>query len=1032
MPHLRPSDHGMPSGLVRRAMRLVLLLVSTQVLAQPIAFRRYDHHDGLPQSQIFAMLEDREGFLWVSTAEGMARLGPNGFTAFDQARGFHAYGATAMAQDRHGAIWACSPTYGVSRVHGSRVEHYGLGTAEAPIDVYGVAEGPGGLMHAATSSGLQVFREGRFEPLPHPALAPVKPLLSLCPGPDRSVWMGGIGLVAHWDGRSLQILPLPAESGKESVISLAHHPRIGTWAMTYRRVFHLQPAGTWKEVPLGRGLYAPQLRALAVAPTGDLLVAMRTDGLLRRSPDGQVEHLTSAQGLPLTGVTQVLQDRQGTLWVGTDGDGLLARSTYNLRAIQMDPATGVDLGLGQVTALRELSPGRTLIGSSQGLFLWESGKGVTRRWHQSNGLPSFDVWSIIPDGLGAYLVGTLKGIVRWKDGEVSRVARELDPEYPAFLFHVADGLWASTERALVELEPGGRVRRRIPIPDQLIFGSITDIAPLHDGLLLASRAGLFHFRDATGDIVPMHPAPPPSVRTTVTFATDPDGRILVGTQRGVLSFRPGGTWEPFHPDLLGETSSSWIHALGQGRYAFGTSEGILLLQQGHLTRITRNLGLISNETGYHAVMEDHRHQLWFGMTGGVCILDPQTLPTELRPPAPLLLEARWGDTSLLHPRAVDLPSGFGTLSLRFDVPWPGSPSTPQFQVWLEGIDQAWQLLPTGANALQVASLWPGTYRLRIRASLDGRTWTESAPCPIRVRKAWHQLWTLRFLALAAVAAAALLALRRRTRALERRTADLEAKVEDRTRELSLRNRSLERLHRQLKRNLEGRIQMVNTVSHDLRSPLTSILLTAGRLREDVTDPDQTSATLDVLEREAHRLETLVKNLLDRSRSEGLADSLNPRLCHPTEILLGLTDTLRFKAEAQGLESQLDLDPASEEAWVLADITALQQVLFNLLENALKFTEAPGTVGIRTRILETSFHFEVWDTGRGIPPEKLADIFEPFTQAASHDARTGWGLGLSICRTLVEAHQGTIQAESTPGQGATFRVLIPLVLPEERA
>ena len=228
--------------------------------------------------------------------------------------------------------------------------------------------------------------------------------------------------------------------------------------------------------------------------------------------------------------------------------------------------------------------------------------------------------------------------------------------------------------------------------------------------------------------------------------------------------------------------------------------------------------------------------------------------------------------------------------------------------------------------------------------------------------------------------------------------------------------------------MADRIHFINSVTHDLRSPLTSIMLCVDRLGE--MGGEGHLPVLGLLEREARRLEVMLKGLLDQGRAESLEDSLHVRLCRPSEILQGLTETFQLKAQAKELTPELDLDPASNSVWVLADVTAMQQVLFNLIENALKFTPAPGSVGIRSRVLEATWLLEVWDQGRGIEAEQLGLIFRPFTQSQAGDRRTGWGLGLSICKSVVEAHSGEIQVESETGAGSRFQVSIPLVLPEK--
>ncbi len=268
------------------------------------------------------------------------------------------------------------------------------------------------------------------------------------------------------------------------------------------------------------------------------------------------------------------------------------------------------------------------------------------------------------------------------------------------------------------------------------------------------------------------------------------------------------------------------------------------------------------------------------------------------------------------------------------------------------------------------------------------------------------------------------------RSVRLRADELEVKVLERTEDLALRNRALERLHHQLQRTLEGRIQLMNTVIHDLRSPLNSIMISVERLQGD--NGLDREAALALIDRESHRLEQILAKLLDQSRSEGLYESLSLRLCRPTEILQGLADTFRLRAEAKDLGADLDLDPAAGQVWILADTTALQQVLFNLIENALKFTRPPGIVGIRSRVEPEHFCLEVWDTGRGIETTKLETIFQPYQQALETDSTSGWGLGLSICSAMVKAHQGKIELESELGRGTTFRVVIPLVLPKRES
>jgi signal transduction histidine kinase len=214
------------------------------------------------------------------------------------------------------------------------------------------------------------------------------------------------------------------------------------------------------------------------------------------------------------------------------------------------------------------------------------------------------------------------------------------------------------------------------------------------------------------------------------------------------------------------------------------------------------------------------------------------------------------------------------------------------------------------------------------------------------------------------------------------------------------------------------------VTHDLRSPLTSIMLTLDRLRDLI--PDR-GALIDIMDREANRIETLVRNLLDQSRSEALLHDLELAPTVPMEVTEGFEEVMRLKAGAKGLAFHLEIAPETAQVSIRADTATLHQVMLNLFENALKFTPPGGKVGIRSTVdpNEGIWSLEVWDTGRGLDSQQIQAILEPFHQAKAGDAAHGWGLGLSICQDILEAHGGWLKITSEPGQGSSFRMILPL-------
>ena len=217
-----------------------------------------------------------------------------------------------------------------------------------------------------------------------------------------------------------------------------------------------------------------------------------------------------------------------------------------------------------------------------------------------------------------------------------------------------------------------------------------------------------------------------------------------------------------------------------------------------------------------------------------------------------------------------------------------------------------------------------------------------------------------------------------------------------------------------------------TVSHELRTPLNAILGWSRMLRAGTLDEARTARALEAIERNAQVQTELVNDILDVSRiiSGKLRLQIGP-LALPRIVEDGI-ETLRAAAEAKGVELVSNM-----EGWtpceVFGDSARVQQVLWNLLTNAVKFTGKGGRVTAGLRVKDAHAEITVSDTGKGISPEFLPFVFDRFRQADSSLTReyTGLGLGLAIVRHLVELHGGRVNAESTVGVGSTFTVRLPV-------
>jgi two-component system, sensor histidine kinase len=245
----------------------------------------------------------------------------------------------------------------------------------------------------------------------------------------------------------------------------------------------------------------------------------------------------------------------------------------------------------------------------------------------------------------------------------------------------------------------------------------------------------------------------------------------------------------------------------------------------------------------------------------------------------------------------------------------------------------------------------------------------------------------------------------------------------------------QQLRRQTERLAEAdrrKDEFLAMLAHELRNPLSAILTAAGLLHRRASADPRDERMLSIILRQTRHLNHLVEDLLDVSRITRGKVALRPERVDVCVVLEHLLATLGPQLEGLKLEPHLPPGPL----WVRADATRLEQIFSNLLDNAVKYTDDGGTIRLEVEHGEDAGRDGLWvrvrDTGIGMGPELLPEVFELFAQADESQERTrgGLGIGLTLVRTLVELHGGRVLAHSEgPGLGSEFAVWLPL-LPEQ--
>lgn len=234
-------------------------------------------------------------------------------------------------------------------------------------------------------------------------------------------------------------------------------------------------------------------------------------------------------------------------------------------------------------------------------------------------------------------------------------------------------------------------------------------------------------------------------------------------------------------------------------------------------------------------------------------------------------------------------------------------------------------------------------------------------------------------------------------------------------------------------NLERiRRDFVSNVSHELRTPLTSIKGFVDGMLDGTVPAERQQDYLKIVRDETHRMHRMVNDLLDLTKMESGSASLSPAVFDICELIRHCVIFLQQPFEDKDLRFEADFEHERMHVW--ADRDAIQRLLLNLLQNAIKFTPEKGLIRVGVQTVREKLEVSVSDTGVGISAEELPYVFDRFykTDKSRSSDRTGVGIGLAIVRSIILAHHEDIRVASAPNQGTTFVFTLPLSEPPESA
>jgi len=1013
---------------------LLLLLLSGLAPAQTLALRRYTTANGLPQTMVYAICQDGRGQLWAGTQGGVCVFNGQEFRTYDGRHDLPDNHVRAVAPAPDGTIWLGHEYGGVSWLRGGRVQPCRLRGLRLPAHVRSIYCASNQVIWVATA-GQGLWRLqcgprdtllthfGRAQGLPSDSVNCVKP------GPGGQLWAATTdGLVTVGSREQA----LPAALNRTAVNGFYRVGDTLAWCATANGLLHLSrraPGQPWQiqRYDASNGLCSNQVLSVVQDRTGQVWVA--TSGGLCRAQRGQRRFVCFAgqRNFDSDQAHDLLDDREGSLWI-VDDNGLgqhLADERFTQYApteglpdnevhtiLKTGPTTywvGTRAGLVELNTAAASGPPfrpvplpggqaghfvRSLLRDRRGgIWVGTQGEGArrydssTQRWtsySQAPGVRGQRIASMAEDRRGRVWLATRQGGVTvfdpasggFRNFNADNSALGSNSFWKVFCDH-AGRLWlGSDEAGLIAVDTEHDTFRRVDGREgRLSVGSISE--DQQGNLWLGSiGAGLLRYQPGTARLQAFGLETGLQTLNPYFAQCDSAGHVWLGTNRGLDCFT----------------------IATRQAVSYGPAEGFAGL-----------------ETNQNAVIPDQAGQLWIGTVNGLMHYDPARAHANRVAPQTQLtgLRVAFRDTALTT--GLVLPYRLNNLAFEYVGVSLTNPAKVRYQYRLLGFDETWRG-PVTTTAATYTNLPSGSYTFEVKAANNEGVWNrEPVVFSFQVRPPWWRTWWAYGL-YASILGLGMYVVLANTKARERQRAERQLE-----RQALLHLQELDRV----------KTDFFTNVSHELRTPLTLILGPAEMLATEPPDAAVREQGGLVL-RNAQRLLSLINRLLDLSKLEAGALRLLPTSGDAARTVRQLVAAFESLAESRAIKLHFEAPVA--QLPLVFDEAKLEDILTNLLANALRFTLAGGEVRVQVaRTAATAaaplggVSITVQDSGVGIAVADLPHLFDRFYQASAPTAgplRTGTGIGLALVRELTELHGGTVAASSTPGVGATFTVWLP--------
>lgn len=987
------TERGLPQNSVQAILQTrdgYLWIGTKEGLARfdGLRFTIFDKQNtpAIAHNQIRRLFEDSTGRLWISTPGALVEFKDGRFTAFTTRDGLSSENIWSVHEDRSGSLWIATLN-GLNRYREGRFTAFTTRDGLSHNGIETVLEDREGALWIGTAEGLTRFKDGEFKVYRRENGLSANAIKTLLEDRGGNLWIGTPEGLTRYANGSFDVFTTRDGLADNNIATIAEDQNGRLWIGTAAGLSEWRN-GRFSSYTSKDGLPGAEVSRICEDRRGNLWIG--TSGGLARFEDGRFATFPDREGITGTPILALLEDREGNLWAGSETGGLSILREKRFRTF----TTREGLSANLIRSIFEDREGRLWIGAQGGALnrittSAEQGTVITRL-----GPFGSDVLSICDDREGNLWIGTPEGLTRLKGGSTKTFTERdgLTDIYVRSLYEDSKGsLWIGTRRGLTKLEDGKFTA--YTMLDGLASDYVGVICEGRDGSLwIGTLGGLSRLKD--GEFTNYTTSSGLSSDVVISLYEDAAGSLWIGTHGGGLNRLEDGKIS--HYTLRDGLPDDVIYQIledGDGRLWMSTNKGIIRIERSEMERrldgdragpgfVTYGTadGMETRECsggGHPAGWKARDGSLWFATIKGVATIDPASMRINEQQP-PVAIERVVVDEETYEPgAAIDLAPG----KARFEFYYTGlsfiAPQRVAFRYKLEGFDPDW----IEAGMRRVASytnIPSGRYRFRVLASNNDGVWNETgASIDIRLRPYFYETYWFYGLCLVGLSLVAWGFYRARVRRLEREFSAV----------LAERNRIAREIHDTLAQGFAG---------------ISVQLELVARLLERA--PETAKKHLD----EARKL---VRDSLAEARRS--VWDLRSQALEENDLPAALSETAKRLVAGTEIETEVRVSGTYRRLNRVIEDNLLR-IGQEAMTNAIKHAQA-RRLRIDFKFEPERLRFSVRDDGRG---------FESGAQTARPDRSNGH-FGLIGMRERAEQIGGRFSLQSKPGEGTEIIVEVPL-------